>query len=31
MEMMNVMYGCKLKHQMDGVVKKMSSVVECVW
>ena len=29
-EMINVMYGCKLKHQMDGVVKRMSSGVECV-
>ena len=28
---MNVRYGCKLKHQMVGVVRKMSSGVECVW
>ena len=27
-EVMNLMYGCQLKHQMDGVVKMMSSGVE---
>ena len=30
-EVMNVMCGCHLKHQMDGVVKTMGSGVECVW
>ena len=30
-EIINLMYGCKLKHQIDGVVKKISSCVQCVW
>ena len=29
--MINVMYVCQLKQQMDGVVNKTSSCVECVW
>ena len=30
-EVMNVMCGCQLKHQMNRVVKMRSSGVECVW